>query len=520
MQGQTIAERYQYLADNERKLYMDRAQDVSKLTLPTVFPEDFFSKSSRINTPYQSLGARAVNNLASKLLLALLPPNTPFFKFALTDIDKQNIDDEFENMSTEIASAFSALEQQIVAEIESSNLRTAMYQAFIQLIISGNALLYIGDMKDVRVHKLTNYVVQRDAKGTILCIIIRETVAKEAMPPEYLAYLSEGELSGVPSAVDVQGNQVDIYTKIQRVSETKFISVKEINKVPVEGSDKTYKVGELPYLALRFSRVDGENYGRGYAEEYLGDLVSLEGLTKAIVEASAIASKTLFLVNPAGTTNVGQLSRAENGDFIKGNPEDVSAMRVDKSNDFRFAFETAGAIQQRLTAVFLLTSSIQRDAERVTAEEIRLMARELEEALGGIYTVLSQELQLPLINVITGILKKKKKMPDLPEDLVNITISTGLEALGRGHDLQKLNAFLANISQMGEQAFGLVNLPSYIERVALSLGLNIQGLIKTPEQIQAEQQQAMENSPEVINQVGSIIKEDVANERAAEQTNQ
>ena len=31
--------------------------------------------------PYQGIGARGVNNLASKLSLALMPPNSPFFRF-------------------------------------------------------------------------------------------------------------------------------------------------------------------------------------------------------------------------------------------------------------------------------------------------------------------------------------------------------------------------------------------------------------------------------------------------------
>ena len=31
-------------------------------------------------------------------------------------------------------------------------------------------------------------------------------------------------------------------------------------------------------MPLRMIRVDGENYGRSYAEEYLGDLKSLEGI--------------------------------------------------------------------------------------------------------------------------------------------------------------------------------------------------------------------------------------------------
>ena len=69
---------------------------------------------------------------------------------------------------------------------------------------------------------------------------------------------------------------------------------------------------------------------------------------------------------------------------------------MQKFNDFRVAQESAQKIEERLAAAFLLNSSVQRDAERVTAEEVRFMAQELESTLGGVYSVLSQEFQLPL----------------------------------------------------------------------------------------------------------------------------
>ena len=36
------------------------------------------------------------------------------------------------------------------------------------------------------------------------------------------------------------------------------------------------------------------NYGRGHCEMFLGDLKSLEGLTRAILEGSSASSKMLF----------------------------------------------------------------------------------------------------------------------------------------------------------------------------------------------------------------------------------
>ena len=66
--------------EGHRYQYLDRARSCSKLTLPYVMPEEGHGAHSRLETPFQGVGARGVNNLASKLLLALLPPNAPFFR--------------------------------------------------------------------------------------------------------------------------------------------------------------------------------------------------------------------------------------------------------------------------------------------------------------------------------------------------------------------------------------------------------------------------------------------------------
>ena len=71
--------------EGDRVSYLDRARTCSKLTLPYIMPDEGFGASSRLETPFAGVGARGVNNLASKLLLALLPPNAPFFRL---NIDK------------------------------------------------------------------------------------------------------------------------------------------------------------------------------------------------------------------------------------------------------------------------------------------------------------------------------------------------------------------------------------------------------------------------------------------------
>ena len=77
--------------ENARDPYLRRARDAASYTIPYLVPPDSNSAATEYTTPYQGVGARGVNNLSSKLLLALLPPNSPFFRLV---IDKYEYEKE------------------------------------------------------------------------------------------------------------------------------------------------------------------------------------------------------------------------------------------------------------------------------------------------------------------------------------------------------------------------------------------------------------------------------------------
>ena len=93
-------------------------------------------------------------------------------------------------------------------------------------------------------------------------------------------------------------------------------------------------------------------------------------------------------------------------------------------------------------------------------------------------------------------MSKDKRLPKIPKDIVKPTIVTGVEALGRGNDLNRLDMFLAGANQVvGPQAVTqYLNVSDYFKRRATALGIETEGLIKTEEDIQQamQQQQMME----------------------------
>ena len=474
--------RYNQL-ENNREVYLERARDCASFTLPMLIPPKDAGDHTRFATPYQGVGARGVNNLASKLLLALVPPNQTFFRLRIDDFALDEMEGQ-KNLRSEVEKGLGKIERAIQTDIEMSADRVAIFEALKHLLIGGNVLLYVGN-EGLRVFHLNRYVIKRDPMGNILEIVTKENVTPNVLPKS-ISKLVKGRM-------DSEERTCELFTHIKRVGK-KYQIYQEVKGLKVPGTDGEYLIDRSPYIPLRMIAVDGQDYGRSFVEETLGDLQSLEYLTKAVVEGASASSKVLFMVSPNGTTRASKLADSPNGAIIEGSASNVSVLQTNKLADFRTAYDMIAKIETRMQRAFLLNSSVQRDAERVSATEIRFMAEDLEKALGGVYSVLSQEFQLPYINRKISMMEKDKRLPTLPKGTVKPTIVTGLEAIGRGNDRDKLVLFLQTLAEtLGPDSIGkYVNLSEAISRLATADGIDIKALIKTEEDFQAEQEQAQQ----------------------------
>lgn len=485
MENITAKARYSAL-EQFRSPSLYRAREAANLTIPSLFPPEGTNDTSTLPRPNQSIGARGVNNLASKFLLTLLPPNEPFFKLMIDDFTLEQLAED-PTMKSKVEEALGKIERAVMNEFEAVAARPVLSEALKQLIIAGNVLLFMHNGV-FRMFRLDKYVVKRDPAGSVLEIVIKEVVSPDALPEN----VNENEIE---KTIKKDQKTVDLYTHVKREN-NQWVVYQEVFGKKIEGSQGTFPLKACPWLALRFIRTDGEDYGRGYVEEYIGDLMSVDGLQKAIVEGSAASAKLLVLVDPNGLTDIKTVAGAPNGAIRSGRANDVTLLQAQKAADLRVALETTNEITQRLALAFLMNSAIQRNGERVTAEEIRFMASELEDALGGTYSIMGQELQNPLVSIVMHDLTKRKKIPSLPKGTVAPAITTGLDALGRGHDLTKLDAFLGGAQQVlgPEIVAQRINVEDYLTRRATALGITPKGLIKTQDEINAEMQQQQEQA--------------------------
>ena len=477
-------QRYNELSSH-REQFLNVAYECAELTIPTLLMRnEGDALYNSFQTPWQSVGAKGVTTLSSKLMLGLLSPSTSFFKLQLDD-SKLGVEIPAEAKS-ELDLSFAKIERMIMDSIAASTDRVQIFAALKHLVVTGNALLFMH--KDgMKVYPLNRYVVERDGNGDVVEIVTKERVSKKLLGiPE----LDDGPNDD--SKGDYKGTKdIDVYTCV-KLSGNGWRWHQEANDTILPDSVGKAPKDKTPWLPLRFVTVDGEDYGRSRVEEFLGDLKSLEALMQAIVEGSAAAAKVVFTVSPSSTTKPASLANAGNGAIIQGRPDDIGVVQVGKTADFQTAYQMINMLEKRLGEAFLVLQV--RQSERTTAEEVRMTQMELERQLGGLFSLLTSEFLIPYLKRKMHTLTRSKQIPSVPAGLVKPTIVAGINALGRGQDRDALVQFITTIAQtMGPEALAqYMNPDEAIKRLAAAQGIDILNLVKSMEERNAEQEQAMQ----------------------------
>ena len=501
----TAEHRYRALQP-DRDNYLDRARAASRLTVPYLIPtsnEPTIQNNETFVLPWNGIGARGVHNLASRLLLALLPPTESFFRFTVDEVAMQKQEaalmqqgaqeDQVAQMKSEIELALNRLELSVLRSIETSNDRVAVHEALVHLIVAGNCLLYVSE-DGLKCFHLNRYTLLRDSMGNPIEAIVCEELSYEALP-ESIRNAMETEDDELKGILDNEvptpkyDKAVRVYTHITWES-NRVVWHQEQKGKEIDGTQGSASVETSPWLPLRMIRVDGCSYGPGYVESAcIADLQTVEALSQAVTEGALVSAQVKHLVKPSGVTNAKQLAEAANGAYLPGNPDDVTTVQVQKGNDLNVAMAALQRIEARLAQAFMLADM--RDAERVTAEEVRLQAQMLENSLGSVYAMLTVEFQSKYIARKLELFTRSGGMTQLPKGLVKPMVSVGLAAVGRGNDLEKTARFMQILQQtIGPEGMARYVVPTeLIRRLASSMGISPLGLVKTDQQLAAEDQQ-------------------------------
>jgi len=469
--------------DGQRRSFLQRCINYASYTLPKICPPTGYKQDSdELSHDFQAVGAQSVNHLANKIMLALFAPSRPFFRLDASPEIKAHMA-ELQVNETDLADMLAKGEKEAVNALDRMALRPKLYEAVKHLIVTGNVLLCL-DEKTIRVLGLRKYCVRRSMSGEVLELLIADKVNFDELEPAVQDTVSR-------YAHYNDDTCVTLYRWIKRNALGDYEMDQWVDRyqLPKEFSGK-WPEDKMPYRVLTWDLSDDAHYGTGLVEDYKGDFAALSALSQAQVMGAVLASEFRWLVNPAGQTKPEDLMRSRNGQAIPGMKDDISLVESGKAGDLQITLNMSGEYVNRIGRGFLLGSAIVRDAERVTAEEIRMQANELETSLGGAYSRLAVDFQLPMA---FWLMKLVKLGVDGTQFIPSIV--TGLEALSRAGDLDDLKLWLADmagVAQLPEPLQAALDMGAIAKGLALPRRIDVSQFLKSPQQIAQEQQQAQQ----------------------------
>lgn len=469
-----LQERFRIL-DSNRSSKLERARYCSSLTIPTILPPESWDEGRSLPQPYSSVASRGVTSLASRILSALIPLNdTPFFKFMLKDgaFAPPEIDQYLETTS-----------YQVFRKLTSTNLREAVYQALQHLIITGDVLMLMDHRYFFTNYRLDQFVVQRDIMGEVIEVIHLEY---EAMDPDDIRYDQ--------SSIEFRDGYCTYYCQYLKQEDGTWYFRREKPNGEVYG-EGSYIVP--PFAVLRWFSIPGENYGRSHCEDIMGDLRSLEAYTKSQIEGLAAASAFWIAIDPNGVTELDDIAQMRNGSFVAARQQDVFTISpaATMNPQVQAASSAVETMRREVGQAFLMTGQAIPSGDRVTATAVRMIGAELETVLGGAFSSIARTLMEPILKrcivqmLDDGLLTEELSEQFFDEDnTLTLQVITGLQALSRDSDLQKLMQLGEMVRNLPPQAVATFRWDAYASQLITSLGFDPRMWVRSEEEVMEMQQ--------------------------------
>ena len=506
-------------ADGARQAVLTRARECAAMTIPSVLPDEGLTGSEAIVRAYQSLGADGAANMVNKMLVSIF--SDPWFRYSISasaQIEWQNTPE----VLAELEAMLYVRERQIRAQLEATKYRIKMRTMMEQLIVVGNALAKMTASYTIHSFRFDQFVWRRASDGELLWLITHEKKDRLQLSEEDIAAAAFQEEDNTDPSGDPK--DIDLYTKCERQRDSKdWLIRQEIN-----GHELTHRRSEepvSPYFTSGYVEIPGEHYSRSYVEEKIGDLRAFNGLSKALLDGTVAAARMYPVVDPSGTISHTDLTKANGtvlvGRVVNGVVQSVGFIKTDKGADLQVGQVQSINIEERLGKQFLMETEAMPTGDRVTATQIMKISGQLDGARAGVYSEIAEELQRPLITRVIWQMERDGILVPLPEYLgnrVDVELLTGLSALGRQMELEKMTGAMQITAQI-PGAVEHVHLDRVLTRIWEGYDVDTRGLVKTKEEFQAEvearmeQQMQMAAQQEAITTAGAVVK-DSAKEQA------
>jgi hypothetical protein len=497
-----------------------------------MFPYENLSPNVEVPVAIDSIGAQGVNHLANKIISTLFPSKSLFFRLHLDQdmkdllakaiqassggtLSPEDLKAQLETQVLQLNEILISAEKRAEDHLNFVQYRPEAINAAKLLIITGNCLVFHPeDGLPVQVYNLRNYHVVRDCSGQPVEMMTMETRAFETFAPHVKEQLmANAKWRGMhkgyddPLGSDDDYNsekEVCIYTQIRLEDDGKWHVTQYADEVLLN-NDRVYTKKTLRWIPLTWNLIQGEDYGRGLIQDFAGAFHALMVLNHSLLNIAAIMGDVKIFVKPTSQVDVVTLQNSLPGSYHEGDPNDVGTGQINKYQDAQFIQAHIERYQKQLSQAFMLVSQQIRDAERVTAEEVRVNADELEASNGGIYSRLASAWQQPTANLA---------LQDTDfhgvGDGIEPQVITGMDSLSRAGEAYNMRMFITDVALLNgvpEDVRMGIKKPQFLQQIAQYHQVDYQSWVMTQSEMDAAaaqqaQQQAMLQQQQQEGQMG------------------
>ena len=495
MAQSTIAARWEQLNGRKGDL-LARSEQYARWTVPSLFQPDIINEQ----TPQESqkgnvaIGARLVHHLAHRIVDTMFPSDKPYFSIQFTPKSEAQYRQLAEADKAALSASMMQAENEAMRGMNLTAYRPVAVQAISLNIVTGNALIYrLPDDKRV-VYSIRDYCVRRAVSGDLLEVILQDIKLFGALPENIQEQLKAENRTEKYE----EDTKCTLYTYF-KLENKRWKRTQAVDNVDLPQTESFFTEDSFPCLVLTWSLGRGDDYGRGLVEDYAVTFHNVDVMTAALIDMVGIAADIKFLVNDASSFDIDAWNSASRGEYVPGKEGDITVPQFKFAVEIQVIAQAIDKAERELAQAFLLSSAGVRDAERVTAEEIRFFAREIEAAFGGLYSRLAlewqkkeAEYQLNKINLELG-------------DDLEVQVTTGMETLTREGKLDALRQSITDLSMLDavpQDIRAAIHPLKYASYVFRHRGVEADQFLYTQEEFAANQQAELNAQKELQAQQG------------------
>lgn len=483
---------------------LDRCERYSRWTLPYICAHEYVGNAEQI-TSNVVFGPRVVNHLAHRVVETMFPNDRPFFTLAMTPevmkLFKEEVPkDQQGDVLAQIRESTQYEESRAMRVLNITEYRPVAINTLQHLIVTGNGVLR--RLKDGRraLYGIRDFTIIRDITGQWRDLILRDCKTFDALPPDLQELYKEHKHSKKEDCNE--DAPISLYTRFKQEGK-RVRSYQFLDDMFVPKSSVWYTQADCPVMPLTWSLSRGEDYGRGAVEQYAALFHNIDVTAQALLDLYGIVADVKYLVS--GGVDPKEWMETARGGAVAGTPDAITVVQAKDIQAIQLLQNQLDNWNQLLAQAFLLSSSSVRQAERVTAEEIRQISRELESAYGGLYASLATNWQKREAEWALNEIKFKPVANG--QTTFEVQVTTGTEALsreGQMANLQQAVAELALLEGVPEEVRATINPSKFANFVFFNRGIDFQEIGYSAAEMQAQAEQRQQQQQQLMAQEAAM----------------